>query len=218
MKVTSRIQVNSYIFTTSKDILPILRTVNPVILKKSITSKNNEKILLKKFYELYKEKVTDILPGSSNSTNFFDPFFLILPNLQLFLHFYLSENKELNSTFIVEKNLEFVKFCPAVSFWSTQNDKIEETAISFIENEEIFQLAPIVVIDSYTQIDVYMDDNKININNNLSNEIKKKVKLRFPVPTVSRKMRDALFLNLKELNNRFDESVRMNFDSIFKNQ
>lgn len=217
MTVFSRIQVNSFIFQTSKDILPILRTVNPVILKKSFTSKSKEKSIIKRLIELYKEKVTEILPGfSSNSSNFSDPYFLTLPNLQLLLKFYLTENKFFNSTFITEKELEFVNFCPSVSFWCNQNEKIEEIPISFVESEEVFQLMPIVVVDSRTTIDVFMDDPKIQKETKLAKEIERKIKLRFPVPTVQKKIREALFLIMKEENDKFNESFKSNFESIFK--
>lgn len=216
MKVTSRIQVNSYIYTTSKDIVPILRTFNPVILKKSLQSKVKEKNFIKKLFELYKEKVTDNLVGSINSNSFFDPYFLIMPNFQLFLKFYLTENKYLNSTFITEKELEFVQFCPSVSFWHNQDQKIEEMPISFVESDEIFHVTPIVVIDSCTKIEIYMDDPKLQINSKLSKEIEKKIKMRFPVPIISKKVREALVLNINEMNEKFNESLKLNFESIFK--
>lgn len=218
MKVVSRLQVNSYIFQTSKDILPILRTVNPVILKKSFTSQHKEIIFIKKLLELYKEKVTDALPGApSNSLNMFDRFFLILPNLQLLLSLHLTKNKLFNSAFIIEKENEYVQFCPSLSFWSGQDDKIEEVPISSIDSDEAFKYPPIVVVDSCTSIEIYMDEN-LKHNSNLSNEIKRKIQMRFPVPTVQRRSREALILNLREETGKFKESVKANLDPLFKSQ
>lgn len=194
LKAVQRLQVHSFVFPASKDVLPILRTVNPVVLKRSFSSKIEEKEFIQKMIFLYKEKVLSLFNNASTITQSNDQFFFVMPNLQFLLKFYFTQPTFVNNTFIVEHDMEFVRFCPAISFWASEDDKIADMAFSFADEDELLNSPPIIVVDSYTTIEVYMDKPIIKEMSQLERELNRKVTKRFPVPIITRKPRNAIYL------------------------
>ena len=193
-----RTQVTSVVFNTSKDILPILRSIDPSIIWTYLLpmkSSNTQiiKDFLRKLLDLYKTKVIDAMPASTKQ---FDPFFLLLPNLRWILKFFYSNIDQISSMHIIEKEMRFSKFCRNVSFWESQNEKIEESSLSYFDSDQLFNSPPIVVVDSCFAIDIYMDDQEIKEGSKLSQEIKKSIEKRFPIPLVQIFLRDSFYVKL----------------------
>ncbi|OHT05576.1 hypothetical protein TRFO_26648 [Tritrichomonas foetus] len=205
-----RTQVNSLKFFTSKDILPILRTVDTSVVWRNLNSRNEEKEFIKKLLEIYKSKIIDGMPGTTKQ---FDPFFTLLPNLQWFLKFYLTNTKPINSKFVIENERKMVRFCQCVSFWENQENKIEEMSISYADSNKLLKSPPIVIVDNCTIIDLFMDDQIIK-NSRLDREIERRILRRFPVPTVRIMPRETLFLRWPYKDNY--DHIRETFDPTYK--
>ena len=174
----------------SKDVAPILRGVNPVVVKQSM-DKDTEETFVRNLLGLYNSKIVEILPGRID----YDPFFRLMPHLQLFLRFFAAKDKVTNGNIILGNDLAIARYIPCVSFWETQDRKIEEAAPSPSWSTVLFQDMECIVSDCGDKIHIFMDT-EIRPGSQLQKEIERRVQRRFPIVPVLKhqKMRIPLFL------------------------
>lgn len=183
----------SSIYQTSKDLIPILRTVNPVIVKHTLTNKTEEKMFIQKLIDLYNMKVIPMLPGDKK----FDIYFGLLPNLRWFMRFYFISSPQKIHNMVIEKNNEIVRYHHSISYWADSYQKIEDNIMVAETSEAIFKTPPIVIVDKCHVINIYCDESAVTNDSPLSKEIDRRIQQRFPVPKLQFYPRER-FLHMAE--------------------
>lgn len=195
-KPISITNVISRVYPTSHDYLPLLRSINPSILRPRFKDQIDKKSFILKVYNIYQNKIVNMLPGSKKN----DYYFSIIPKLQWILRFIFKEDISLINSFIIERGHEMIKYCPIVSFWGNQNDKIEEFSLWPEESNILLGKPPIVIVDSFYKISIYMNEELIK-GSLLDNALKESFSVRLPIPSFQIHTREKFEIDFHSMTN-----------------
>jgi hypothetical protein len=170
-KTVAQRVVFSRVFPATREIIPILRSVSPIIALQSVPDFYALVARLLKFYE----RLLPMLPGNLS----FDPFFLLLPNLQGFLGALLSPYPPKLEGFHTDERE--VRFAPMATVWGDQDAQGNARYCCLLTRRA---LAPIVVVDSFDRIAIFADDFALIAGSALQADLERKVRRRFPVPRI----------------------------------
>ena len=189
-KCIHRTTVISKRIPVSRDIAPVLQGINPVIVKESLT-KDKEEPFLRRLLGLYNSRIVETLPGSAE----YDPFFRMMPHLQLFLRFFAAPQRVTSSNLILGRDHAIARFIPCVSFWETQDEKIEEAAPAPAWSISLYPSVECIVADCGDKIHLFMDGD-VRVGSQLHRDLERRIQRRFPIVPIQKheKMRASFFI------------------------
>jgi hypothetical protein len=166
----SRTVVFSRVFPATREVIPILRSVDPAT---AVSGVADLPALIRRLLDLYRRLLFPVLPGSVPA----DPFFSLLPNLQGFLAVLLSPYRPKRDGFQTGAGEAHV--APVATVWDTRGARAGGRYCCLLTARA---LGPIVVVDSFDRIAVYADG--LPGAGELPAEIGRIVRGRFPVPAI----------------------------------
>ena len=164
-------------FYTSHELLPILQTIDPVIVWKSLKPQNRIPFV-SNLYSKY-HSICEFLPKGEIMK---DNFFSLIPDLRWFLYFLvcLQNPKQMH---LVDWNNEESIYTPIYSFWESESSKLIDHLPNGIMSQRVYGNPPIAIIDHFSKIQVFIEGKNYNPDSELGKELEQKIKLRFPFPT-----------------------------------
>jgi hypothetical protein len=155
-RFVQRTLVVSRLFETSRELVPILRTCDPMLALR-VLPRERQKDFVRNLIGVYNGGILASLPGQQR----FDPFFRALPNLQPVLAF-----------------LVVTGFASRISFWGSPTEKIGEFGVFPVPEID----CPIAVLDTGNAIKVFADTFSLPPGSELERAIAEMMSQRYPVP------------------------------------